>query len=307
VSATDAPERVSRWSIDSETGVLTDVLLCPPDFYRWIETNAIAVETLGSGRQIDAQRLQSQFRELEDALDQAGVKRHYLEPEPHLPYQVYTRDSSQTTPWGPVLTQLALPARRGEIASVLRFHGAGGGFWRYCSRGAIEGGDIHIIRPGLVVVGWSGVRTVREGAIQFAAWFEEAGWEARLQSFAEHFLHLDVLFCMAAEGLAVACIEALGDPFADWLKAHGVRVVEATYREVMAMSCNLLSLGGDRVISPRHSRRINAALRAEGLKVSDPELDLFAAGGGSVHCMTMPLRRASGRASAVVSSPSTAR
>jgi arginine deiminase len=25
--------------------------------------------------------------------------------------------------------------------------------------------------------------------------------------------------------------------------------------------------------------------------VLDPELDVFAAGGGSVHCMTMPLRR----------------
>jgi N-dimethylarginine dimethylaminohydrolase len=66
-------------------------------------------------------------------------------------------------------------------------------------------------------------------------------------------------------------------------------VIEATYREVMAMSCNLLALGGDRVASPAHSKRINAALRAEGLEVLDPELDLFTAGGGSVHCMTMPL------------------
>jgi arginine deiminase len=288
----DHGETVLVWSIDSETGVLTDVLLCRPDFYKWIETNAIAIETLGSGRQIDMQRLQSQFRELEDVLDQAGVQRHYIEPEPHLPYQVYTRDSSQTTPWGPALTQLALPARRGEVASILRFHGPRNGFWRYCSRGNIEGGDIHIIRPGLLLVGWSGVRTAREGAMQFAEWFEEAGWKPRLESFAEHFLHLDVLFCMAAEGLAVACMEALGDQFAEWLKAHRIRVVEATYREVMGMSCNILSLGSDRVISPRHSHRINAALRAEGLKVYDPELDLFAAGGGSVHCMTMPLRRA---------------
>ena len=98
---------------------------------------------------------------------------------------------------------------------------------------------------------------------------------------------------MAADGLAVACIEALGDPFADWLRAHGIRIIEATYREVMAMSCNLLALGRDRVISPVHSKRINAALRAEGIKVYDPELDLFAAGGGSVHCMTMPLARES--------------
>jgi N-dimethylarginine dimethylaminohydrolase len=280
------------WSIDSETGALTDVLLCPPDHYEWIKTNAIAVETLRSGRRIDTQQLRSQFRQLEDALDQGGVHRHYVEPEPHLPYQVYTRDSSQTTPWGPVLTQLALPARRGEAASILKFHGPKDGFWRYCSRGAIEGGDIHIVRPGLLLVGWSGVRTSKEGASQFADWFKQAGWEVRLEYFAEHFLHLDVLFCMATDGLAVACIEALGDEFADWLRARRVRVIEATYREVMAMSCNLLALGRDRVISPRHSTRINAALRAEGVAVYDPELDLFAAGGGSVHCMTMPLARA---------------
>jgi hypothetical protein len=127
------------WSIDSETGVLTDVLLSRPDHYQWIETNAIAVQTLASGRWIDAQRLQGEFRQLEDALDQAGARRHYIEPEPHLPYQVYTRDSSQTAPWGPSLTQLALPPRRGEIASILHFHGGHDGFWRYCSHGAVEG------------------------------------------------------------------------------------------------------------------------------------------------------------------------
>ena len=279
------------WTIDSETGVLTDVLLARPDHYRWIESNAVAVATLGAGLEIEAQRLQRQFRELEDALDEADVTRHYIDVEPHLPYQVYTRDSSQTTPWGPALTQLALPARRGELASLLRFHGAGDGFWRFCSRGAIEGGDIHIIRPGLLVIGWSGIRTTREGAEQFGGWFTEAGWEVRLERFAEHFLHLDVLFCMATDSLAVACIEVLGDDFAAWLRSHGIRIIPASYSEVMAMSCNILALGRDRVISPRHSIRLNAALRAEGLTVYDPELDLFAAGGGSVHCMTMPLRR----------------
>ncbi|WP_131115278.1 dimethylarginine dimethylaminohydrolase family protein [Lichenihabitans psoromatis] len=280
-----------NWMVESETGTLRDVLLCRPDHYRWIETNAIAVETLGKGRSIDAQRLQSQFRQLEDALDQAGVTRHYIEPEPHLAYQVYTRDSSQTTPWGPLLTQLALPARRGEVASILRFHSAQHGFWRYASGGNVEGGDIHIIRPGLLLIGWSGIRTTAEGAAQVASWFKAEGWEVRVEPFAEHFLHLDVLFCMAADGLAVACIDVLGDAFAAWLADHGIRVIEATYRDVMAMSCNLLALGSGRVISPRHSTRINAALRAEGLTIYDPELDLFAAGGGSVHCMTMPLRR----------------
>ena len=279
------------WFVDSETGRLRDVLLCPPQHYKWIPTNAIAVETLGAGTAFDHDRVTKQFAELVDALEGAGVICHYVQPEPHLPYQVYTRDSSQTTPWGTALTQLSLPERRGEIGGILRFYQRNGGVWNYASGGSIEGGDIHIIRPGLAVIGWSGVRTSLTGAQQFAGWFEAQGWEVRIEPFPEHFLHLDVLFCMAANGLAVACLDALSDDFARWLDSHEIKVIEASYREVMAMSCNLLSLGGGKVISPRHSARINQALRAEGLTVLDPELEQFAQGGGSVHCLTMPLVR----------------
>jgi N-dimethylarginine dimethylaminohydrolase len=280
-----------QWHVESETGVLRDVLLCPPENYRWIDTNAVAHATLSSGAANDSARLQVQYKELEAALTQAGVKLHYTAPEPYLPYQVYTRDSSQTTPWGPVLTSLAMKQRRGEYASLLDFHAQYDGFYKYTTAGTVEGGDIHIIRPGLLVVGHSGVRTNEAGAKQFCAWFKEQGWEVKLVPFAEHFLHLDVLFCMATPRLAVACIDVLGEEFAGFLEDRQIRVIRASYAEVMAMSCNLLSLGDDRVISPAHSTRLNAVLRAEGVEVFAPELDEFARGGGSVHCMTMPLLR----------------
>jgi N-dimethylarginine dimethylaminohydrolase len=283
-----------NWSIDSETAPLRAVLLCPPDHYKWIPTNAIARETLEEQSVFDREGARAQFGELVSALEGEGVECRYLAPEPHLPYQVYTRDSSQTVPWGTVLTQLSLPERRGEIGGVLSFYGPQGGFWKVSTHGAIEGGDIHLIRPGLGAIGWSGVRTTLAAAREFAGWFEAEGWEMRLEPFAEHFLHLDVLFCMAADGIAVACIEVLGEDFAGWLGRHGIRIVEASYREVMAMSCNVLALGDGKVLSPRHSGRLNAALRAEGLTVLDPALDIFARGGGSVHCMTMPLRRDAG-------------
>jgi N-dimethylarginine dimethylaminohydrolase len=280
-----------RWKLESETGVLTDVLLCPPDHYRWLDTNAVAHGTLGAAKAFDAAAMRAQFAGLLNVFEAEGVRTHFLTPEPHLNYQVYTRDSSQTTPWGPLLTQLRMPQRRGEYASVLRFHEATGGFWRYATAGTCEGGDIHIIRPGLAVIGYSGVRTDLDGARQFAGWFEAEGWEVRLQPFPEHFLHLDVLFCMADDGLALCCRDVLGVDFTDWLEAHGIAYIAATYPEVMAMSCNILSLGAGRVISPRHSVRLNGALRDKGLDVFDPPLDIFAAGGGSIHCMTMPLRR----------------
>ncbi len=277
------------WTLESETGRLTDVLLCRPDNYAWIPTNAIARATLSSGTAMDRAALIAEYAEFEAALTEAGVARHYLTPEPHLPYQVYTRDSSQTSPLGPALTMLAMPQRRGEYASVLKFHGP---VWKMATAATVEGGDIHLIRPGLAAIGTSGGRTEQAGAEQFAGWLRDAGWEVRIVPFDDHFLHLDVIFSMCAPGLALACLEALPDDFTGWLRDHQIRLIEVGYREAMAdMACNVLALGGDRVLSPRHSLRINAALRAEGIAVLDPELRLFAHGGGSAHCMTMPLRR----------------
>lgn len=280
-----------KFHIESETGRLRDVLLCKPDYYHWIDTNAVAHATLSDGAPANPARRATQYAELEAALTQAGVTLHHTTPEPQLPYQVYTRDSSQTSPWGPILTQLAMPQRRGEYASLINFHAQHDGFYKLTSAGTVEGGDIHIIRPGLLVIGHSGVRTNQAGATQFAGYFSAQGWEVKLIPFAEHFLHLDVLFCMATPRLAIACIDVLGESFESFLADRQIRTLRASYAEVMAMSCNLLSLGDDRVISPAHSTRLNAALRAEGVEVLDPELDEFARGGGSVHCMTMPLLR----------------
>jgi len=83
----------------------------------------------------------------------------------------------------------------------------------------------------------------------------------------------------------------LPEEFTAWLASHRIRCLPVPYREAMRLGCNILSLGGDRVISARQSRALNAALRAEGIEVLDPELSLFTAGGGGPHCLTCPLRR----------------
>lgn len=280
------------WTVSSETGRLRDVLVCPPDHYRWIPTNAIARRTLAAGGQPDLQALAAQHRELVDALRQGGTTVHVLPPQPHLPYMAYTRDSVVVTHRGPVLCQLERPQRRGEYAYLLDWHAAQGSrMWRMSSAGTLEGGDVHILRPGLALVGASGGRTDLAGAGQFAGWLRAEGWEVRIEPFDEHFLHLDVLFCMAAPNLAVACLDVLPEEFTAWLAAHGIRCLPVPYREAMRLGCNILSLGGDRVISARQSRALNAALRAEGIEVLDPELSLFTAGGGGPHCLTCPLRR----------------
>ena len=41
------------WGTDSEYGPLLDVLLCPPDNFRWKATSVISKGTLESGRQFE--------------------------------------------------------------------------------------------------------------------------------------------------------------------------------------------------------------------------------------------------------------
>ncbi|MFM7689122.1 MAG: dimethylarginine dimethylaminohydrolase family protein [Alphaproteobacteria bacterium] len=280
---------MTPWHIASETSLLTDVLVCPPDHYRWIPTNSIVRRTLDGAQQPSSLALMAQHGELVQALEQAGARVHRLQPEAHLPYMVYTRDSTFLTPWGAVLCQLERPQRRGEYAALIDFHA--GQFWRKSSAGTLEGGDVHIIRPGLALIGASGGRTDLAGAEQLAFWLRAEGWEVRIESFDEHFLHLDVLFCMAAPGLAVACLDVLDTELIAWLGAHGIRCLDVPYRDAMRLGCNILALGDGRVISARASTRLNAALRAEGLSVLDPEISLFTAGGGGPHCLTCPLLR----------------
>jgi N-dimethylarginine dimethylaminohydrolase len=285
---------VTPWRIDSETARLRDVLVCPPEHYAWQAVNSVARRTLTDGTRAPGRDdFMAQYTAMTEALTDAGVRVHELAGrEAHLPYQAYTRDSSQVTPWGPVIAQCYRPQRRGEYAAVSAFYDRTcGGPWRRATAGTLEGGDIHIIRPGLLLIGYSGERTDEAGARQFAGWFEEAGWEVHLQPFPEHFLHLDVLFCMVADGLALACVDVLDDDLLAWLDARRIRLVPVTYKEVMQLCCNALALGGDRVLSAAHAGRVNAALRAEGLDVREVPVDLFTAGGGGVHCMTMPLAR----------------
>jgi N-dimethylarginine dimethylaminohydrolase len=52
-----------------------------------------------------------------------------------------------------------------------------------------------------------------------------------------------------------------------------------------------MPLGADRVLSSSDATTLNAALRARGVTVLDPDLSMFTAGGGGAHCMGQALRR----------------
>ena len=284
--------RPQNWGVDSEYGRLRDLLVGPIDNYHWTPGNAVAQRSERLGLKFDAVVVKAQYAEMIAAYEEAGVSVHILPAEDGLPYQVYARDSSVMTPWGAIIMQLEKPYRRGEYASVLRFYLEKEiPIYDMVSAGNIEGGDFMVLKPGVAVCGFSGERSIGPAVEQVKAWFEAEGWEFRSYAFDSHFLHLDVQMGMIAQDLAVVCVEAVEDVFLDWLRSHGIRILEISYADAMNMGTNIVALGDERVLIPAAGKKLIAACRAEGLEVFDPDVSMIAAGGGSVHCMCQALRR----------------
>jgi len=285
-------ESANGWGVNSEYGALHDVLLCRPEYFHWLPTSSISKATLKSGAKFDRQLAMKQHDEVVQAYEDAGATCHYLETEETLPYQVYARDSSFMTPYGAVITQMAQWWRRGEYAPVIRFYQDKGiPIYNMITAASFEGGDFDVIEPGCVLIGYCGERTQEPAAKQAQRWFEAEGWEVRLAPIAEHYVHIDLMVCMLGHKLAAVCLDTTDDGIVEWLEGKGIEIVPVSYRDTMALGCNVVALGNDKVLSTAQSKDLNARLRAHGFTVYDPDVTMFTMGGGGVHCMCQPLRR----------------
>jgi N-dimethylarginine dimethylaminohydrolase len=280
------------WGVDSEYGRLLDVLLCPPDNFRWLPTSPISRATLESGAVFDSSVAKAQHAEMVSVYEEAGVRVHYLSPDPALPYQVFARDSSINTPTGPIVTQPHQQWRRGEYAPVIRFYQENGiPIREMITASAFEGGDFMVVEPGVAAIGNGEERTQEPAAKQVKAWLEADGWEVRIERIAPHFVHIDVLACMLGEKLAAVCVDAIGCGFVRWLESKGVEIVPVSLEAALTLGVNGVCLGGDKILSTAESKDLNDRLRALGKTVYDPPLSAFTAGGGGAHCLMQALRR----------------
>ena len=285
------------WHIGREAGVLTDVLLGPAEGFRWMgEENAawssLVRDTMRRGYQFDKQVAMRQHREMVEAYQEAGVKTHFLALDEYNPYQVYARDSSFMTPYGAVICQMANPRRRGEYAAAMRFYLEQGiPIYDLVSSGNFEGGDFNIIADKAVLIGYTDHRSEHVSAKQIAGWFEAEGWEIKWAPIDQFYVHIDLMVCMLNEHCAAVCLETTEDDVVAWLKSKKIEIIPASFKETMALGCNVVALGNDRVLSTASAKDLNAKMKAAGFTVYDPEMTMFTWAGGGVHCMCQPLRR----------------
>lgn len=284
-----------RWGVDSEYGRLLDVAVAAPSHLEVVPCNSVSLESLANGILCCTDTAGSQHAQLVRQLEKLGVCCHMVPPAAGMPDLAFTRDAVLMSPWGLIELRPSAGHRKAEVAHVRSaLTDLGVPFLGRVEEGFVEGGDVCILRPGVVAIGYSSERTNEQGARALARMFEARGWHAVFCTFDPHFLHLDTLFTLVDRNRAVACVEELDPAFVAELDALGIALIPASTAEVKRLGVNLVSLGAGRVLSSADNGRINGELERIGYQVVPVEIDQFTRCGGGVHCLTMPLSRLPG-------------
>ena len=284
--------KLTSWGFRNETDRLTDVLLGSPAYLRHLATSSLSKKHLRDAP-CNIQVAQAQHKELVAAYENFGVRIHWHEPEAELPMQVYSRDSSVMTPYGAIITAMANWWRRGEnYAAIRTYERLGIPIYDMVTAGTFEGGDFNVIEDGVVLIGCGGARTQEEGARQVEGWFRKEGWETRLAFFDEYYVHIDLMVVPIASKLTAVCLACTEPGIVTWLKGKGHEIIDVPFEDTMALGCNFMSLGNNRVIAPKVSQSLIGKLRARGFEVAEVDMSEISKTGGGIHCMAQALSRA---------------
>ena len=292
----DRNDTSARWGINNDYNTLRDVLLGKPDYFQWVEAGPLIGRTLRNmhktGVRFDLELAKKQHQEMVRIYEQAGVRCHYLDPDPVLHRNFFARDSSVMTPWGALICHMQLKCRRADYVSVIRFYQEHNiPIWQYATAGHFEGGDFVILEPGAALIGYCGERSEQAGAEQVAGFVRDKGWDVEVVPVPTLFVHMDGLVVPLDRKRVVTCVDALEGWLVDWLRGKDFELVDVGFAEARDLGVNLVALGNNKVLSMSGSVNLNEKLRGLGYEVFAPDMSMFTLGGGGVHCLCQALRR----------------
>lgn len=292
----DSKDTCIDWGIDNDYGVLRDVLLGKPDYFRWVEAGPLIGRTLNNahktGATFNRELAQRQHDEMVRIYEQANVTCHYLESDEVLHRNFFARDSSAMTPWGALICHMQLKCRRADYVTAIQFYQDNNiPIWKYATAGHFEGGDFVILEPGTVLIGYCGERSEKAGSEQVAGWVMEQGWDVEVAPIPALFVHMDGLVVPLDHKLLVACLDGLETWVIEWLSSKGFEFVDVGFNEAKDLGVNLVALGNKKVLSMASSPKLNKKLTELGYEVFAPDMSMFTLGGGGVHCLSQSLKR----------------
>jgi len=281
-------------------GPLRRVLVCSPRTAGWNQPERAARwRELGFRHALDFAPAQAQHECLCRELQSAGADVITLPASDDLSLDaVYTHDASLATDFGMIVLR---PGKENRVPESCRHATLCGSLGipilgSIVAPGTAEGGDILWLDQQTLLIG-RGYRTNAAGIEQIRALLAPKGIEvvsAPLPHAAgpAECLHLMSLISLLDEETAVVDLAWLAVETVELLKARGFSFVEIDSSERDTLACNVLALGGKRLLAIEENRRTNQRLRHAGFDVRTfPGSELCINGNGGPTCLTRPLRR----------------
>jgi N-dimethylarginine dimethylaminohydrolase len=282
------------------TGELLRVMVCPPGNVGWdISGKAAAWRDLGFRHAPDFAAAQSQHEILCRLLSEGGAEVVCLPPAESLTLDaVYAHDASLATDYGLVLMNPGKKNRVAEAQAHANFCGQLGipVFGEIGLPGTSESGDIVWLDAQTLLVG-DGYRTNKAGIEQMRSLLSAKNVEVLSAPLPygpgpSACLHLMSLMSMLDEQTILVDLPWLSVETVELLKARGFRLIEIEYGERDSLACNVLALGGTRLIALEENAKTNQRMRDAGFDVRTfPGSEICINGAGGPTCLTRPLLR----------------
>jgi N-dimethylarginine dimethylaminohydrolase len=211
---------------------------------------------------------------------------------------VYTHDASLATDYGLILMNPGKKNRVAEARAHADFCGQLGipVIGEIRAPGVAESGDVVWLDSRTLLIG-EGYRTNKAGIAQIRALLSSKN--VRVLSAPLPYgpgpsacLHLMSLMSMLDEETILVDLPCLAVETVELVKGRDFRMIEIEYCERDSLACNVLSLGGKRLIALEENAKTNQRMRDAGFDVRTfPGSEICINGAGGPTCLTRPLLR----------------
>jgi N-dimethylarginine dimethylaminohydrolase len=281
-------------------GALQRVLVCSPRTAGWNQPERVARwRDLDFHHAPDFAKAQSQHEALCRELATAGVEILELGPSNELSLDAaYAHDASLATDFGLILMR---PGKANRVAEATH-QGVSceqqgiPTFGTISAPGTTEAGDILWLDAKTLLIG-HGYRTNAAGIEQMRALLAPKGIKV-LSAPLPHgpgpsaCLHLMSLISLLDEQTALVDLPWLAVETVELLQSRGFQFIPIDYAERDTLACNVLALGGKRLLAIEENRETNDRLRHAGFDVRTfPGSEICINGSGGPTCLTRPLLR----------------
>lgn len=282
----NTPQSHTNISCFNEYDPLKRVILCQPQ-YMTIRDVINETQKHFKDEGIHIELALEQHDHLVKTLRENGVEVYLLPYHKKFPEQVFTRDIGFTLGETIFVADMAHDVRKGE-ENVLKQWLEDEGISYYNIIGdMIEGGDV-IIDRDTIYIGLSN-RTNME-AINHLSDLLDKQFKVTPIDFPEKFLHLDCVFNIVSEKVALVYPEALKKEDIERFQSR-YELIEVTEEEQFTLGTNVMSIGNNRILSLPVNKKVNDELRKRNFEIIEVDITEIIKSGGSFRCCTLPLLR----------------